>query len=117
MLDERDREAMQEAIDMQRAVGPAEAEQIDAFLQERGFERTGAFAAYAQQYDHLRCKPWEATPSQIAPDQIDPIIAAGPNERRHAAAKLARRMLDSGVSLFAPDPERALREAARRPAA
>jgi hypothetical protein len=49
-------------------------------------------------------------------EQIDYfLLIAASDESSSGAAKLARRMLDAGISLFAPDPERA--RCARRPAA
>jgi hypothetical protein len=118
MLDESDRAAMQEAIDLMRRAGGTDAERIERKLREDGFEEAGLGAAYHCQYEALRLKPWDFPVCWLAPDQIDAIIAAGDDEKRYGAARLARRMLDAGVSLFAPDPERALREAARkRPAA
>src|ERR1043166_1725057 len=106
MISERDREAMATAIEQQRAVGPAEAEQIDAFLTDRGFEYAGLFAAYSLQSDNLCLRPWEHAPAWLAPDEVDAIIAAGPAGDRYGAAPLAKRMLDAGISLFVTDPER-----------
>jgi hypothetical protein len=116
-LAERDRAAMREAIDAMRREGGADAEWIEGKLAERGFEEAGHAASYHCQYAALRLKPWEFAPCWVAPDEVDAIIAAGEDRKRYGAAKLARRMLDAGASLFAPDPERALREARRRPAA
>jgi hypothetical protein len=121
MLDERDRTAMELAIEQQRALGPVEAAQIDAFLKERGFAYAGSFAASSQQSDNLKLKPCEWAPAWLwAPDwlpsEVDAILAEGEDGKRYSAAKLARRMLDAGVSLYHPNPEAALREAARQAA-
>jgi hypothetical protein len=113
-MDERDRAAMREAIDAMRREGGADAEWIEGRLRDDGFEEAGHAAVYHLQYAALRLRPWEFAPCWVAPDEVDAIIAAGDDGKRYGAAKLAKRLIDAGVSPFHPDPERALREASRR---
>jgi hypothetical protein len=64
--------------------------------------------------DGRECKPWEAVPCWLALGEVDAIISKGEGGKRYGAAKLAKRLIDAGISLFVVDPEAALREAARR---
>src|SRR5215510_6929117 len=64
------------------------------------------------QYDKLGLKPWMYPPHFINRCEIEAILAGGPNpsdaQQRYQAAALAKRLIDAGLSLFEPDPERAL---------
>lgn len=66
------------------------------------------------QYEKLGLKPWMYPPHFINEDEIPDILAAGPDpndaQEKFAAATLAKRLLDAGLSLFEPDPERALND-------
>jgi hypothetical protein len=120
--DARDIDAWERCIEIERRRSPAHAERINEALAKEGLERAGRAAAYACQYAALRLRPWEWTPSWIAPSQIDAIIARGPNnlapqEGDYAAAVLLRKMLAAGISRWEPDPIAALRAAAKKPAA
>jgi hypothetical protein len=119
MIDDRDTKARELAIATVRGRGRAEAERIDQEIAERGFMSAGRSATYRCQYDALRLKPWQSPPCWIDRNEIDAIIARGDDGvlGDYAAAKLLRRMLAANVSQFHPDPERALREVAKKPAA
>jgi hypothetical protein len=115
-----DREAMKLAIEMVRKRGGADKRQIEEMLRERPWEEVGDFAAGCCQERRLRTKPWQPTPSD---DYIfryyKQHLAKGPDGimGRYRAAELVERMLKAGVSVYHPDPERALAEAEKeRPA-
>jgi hypothetical protein len=111
-LSKVDREAMQRAIDMVRAEGPDSAR----WIEKRDFYEAGSLAAYHCQYRALQLKPWQWTPSWLAPGDIDAELSAPPDQSgRHRAAELLKRLLACKLSRFEPDPLRALaeKEAAR----
>jgi hypothetical protein len=61
------------------------------------------FCAYHRQMDALKLRPWEIPPCWIDADdyaELPPTVAA-----------LAKQMRAAGISLFHPDPKRALAEA------
>jgi hypothetical protein len=66
------------------------------------------------QYDNLDLRPWQYPPHYINEDEIPEFLAAGsdPNDaqKKFEAATLAKRLLDAGLSLYEPDPERALND-------
>ena len=66
------------------------------------------------QYDKLDLRPWQYPPHYINESDIPDILAAGsdPNDaqQKFEAATLAKRLLDAGLSLYEPDPERALND-------
>jgi hypothetical protein len=70
------------------------------------------------QYDRLNLKPWMWPPHFVGEHEMDDILAKGPDvndpQKKFEAACLAKRLLDAGLSLFEPDPERALTDRAYR---
>jgi hypothetical protein len=70
------------------------------------------------QYEKLGLKPWHYPANFINPNEIADILAAGPApndaQQKFQAATLAKRLLDAGLSLYEPDCERALNDAAYR---
>lgn len=96
-------------------------EQIRDFLREKhddldhGWWYAASHAAYHQQTRALNLSPWEFPPCWINPDEIDDIIANGDGTSNNFnAAKLAKRMIAAGVSLYDPSPIEAIAAAKRR---
>jgi hypothetical protein len=111
-----DEQAWQLAIAMLRHVGePIEVSGVERLLEEDGLEKAGSYAAHAMQFRTLHSKPWLMLPCGLNDADIEAILAAGNSNGdrcgRYAAAVLARRMQQHGVSRFHPDPEHALRDA------
>jgi hypothetical protein len=48
-------------------------------------------AAHCRQFDHLQLSPWEAKSAQLDPDEIENIIARGPEDVGYGAKKDGRR--------------------------
>ena len=64
--------------------------------------------------EHLSPEPWEDSPSHVDPDEIEAIIARGPDQQQQLrAAKLLKKMLAAGVSQYDPAPIDALAKAGR----
>jgi hypothetical protein len=56
--------------------------------------------------------PWQSTPSEIDPDEIEATLARGPLDHRdYGAAKLLSRMLAAGISQYDPAPLTAIQRA------
>jgi hypothetical protein len=70
------------------------------------------------QYERLGLKLWHYPPHYFHPDEIPQILSAGPDpndaQKKFEAATLAKRLLDAGLSLYEPDPERALNDSKYR---
>jgi hypothetical protein len=108
-----DREALERAIELAKAEGPAQRQQIDDSLRERGWDRTARFAAYACQDSNLKLRPWQMAPCQLRGDVDACLAATGHDYRgRRQAALLLKRLLAAGLSRFEPDPETALKRKA-----
>jgi hypothetical protein len=64
------------------------------------------------QYEKLDLRPWHYPAHYINSVEIAEILAAGPDpndaQQKFQAATLAKRLMDAGLSLYEPDPERAL---------
>jgi hypothetical protein len=99
-LDAIDREALE--MSMAKAM-EERAEQIAYKLKNESWREVAEFAAYACQCDSLHLKPWEAPPCSIFDEERDP-----------EGARLLHRMLDAGISMYHPDPLKALKEADER---
>jgi hypothetical protein len=104
-----DRDAMRRAIELTRAENAGRREQIDAKLKTESWESVGAFASFHRQSHALRLKPWEAPP--VASDDVVHDRYGG----RPREVALRQKMLALGVSVFEPDPLRALAEAEAQP--
>jgi hypothetical protein len=96
-----DRDAMRRAIDIMRAESPDSAKQIEHKLAREGFEEAGHFAAYHVQYHVLRLKPWETPPCDPWGNYCSDAI------------ELRDRLLAAGLSVYEPDPARALAQIER----
>jgi len=100
----KDRDSMRRCIEIMRHESPESREQIEHKLKDEGFEKAGHFAAYAVQCDTLRLKPWEAPPCCVwGYDQSGGI-------------ELRERLVAAGLSIYEPDPVKALAEAEQQEA-
>jgi hypothetical protein len=97
----KDRDAMRRAIDAMRHESPDRAAQIERTLKHEGFAAAGEFAAYVVQCSTLRLKPWETPPS----DPWGNFCSGG--------IELRDRLVAAGLSVFEPDPARALAQIER----
>jgi hypothetical protein len=95
-----DQLALEEAMRIAR-LEPGRSRQLDAKLKDESWRDVAEFAASCVQSRALHLKPWETAPCDIYDDDPD-----SPGKR------LLKRMLEAGVSRYAPDPLAAL-EAAR----
>lgn len=103
MMTDLDKAALQLALKLYREESSENAEYIDCKLAEDGFEEAATFAAFNRQIASLNLRPWECPPMDADISDRDP-----------KASALLARMLENGVSRFAPDPLKAIREAKRR---
>jgi hypothetical protein len=119
--DPRDVDAWERCTEIVRRRSPADAERINRTLAKEGLAKAGHDAAYRCQYDALKLRPWDMTPSCINPCEIDAMIARGPNDPTphsdYNAAVLLRKMLAAGISRWEPDPMVALAQAKKKDAA
>jgi hypothetical protein len=104
-----DRAALKRALVMARAESPAQAQQIDDMLRERGWQRATEFAAYCCQCTSLRLKPWQAPPCH-SHEEVGSGYGNLPNE-----VEVRQRLRRAKLSVWEPDPIAAL-EAAERAA-
>jgi hypothetical protein len=114
-----DQEAWALAIAMASQSDPKRAKYFDAMLAERGFEETGKLAAYGCQFRTLQERPWATVPCSLLED-VDVVLARGDDGDPHGdyvAAVMLKKLRAAGISKWHPDPERALREAEKKPAA
>jgi hypothetical protein len=103
-----DREALQRALRMAKAENK---QQIKAKLKTEPWIEVALFAAYSLQIDNLNLKPWQSPPMHMGDDKPrDESPLAG----RVAAWALRRKLLAAGLSVFEPDPVRALETVAAR---
>ena len=108
---DRDREALERAVARAREL---DAQLIAAKLASEDWLDAAAFAASLCQDHALRLSPHQLPPCEVAPEQIDGILAADASDTWCDAAMLLRRMLRAGLSRWEPDPIAALRLAERR---
>jgi hypothetical protein len=100
----KDRDAMRRAIEWVRQQSPDRGEQINHKLKHEGFEAAGHFAAIVAQDQTLHLKPWECAPCNIWGYYSANAIA------------LRDRLVAAGLSVFEPDPVKALAEAEQQEA-
>jgi hypothetical protein len=105
-LSQIDRDAMQRAIDSLQRRG--EIAQIERAMKCGGFECAGKFASYSVQCDTLRLKPWQAPPAHVHADATPhpAIYGCRPGE-----IALRDRLVAAGLSIYEPDPVKALSKA------
>src|SRR4051812_25463897 len=106
MISELDRKALQRALDLTLAEkDQGRVEQIRSMLTDRSWQEVAEFCSYHRQGQHLSLQPWEDPPMCIDPDEIDAIIARGPNaSNQYGGARLLKKMLAAGLSPFDPSP-------------
>lgn len=103
-----DREALRRAL---RIAKKENKQQIAAKQKAETWEEVAMFAAYCCQCDALNLKPWQSPPMHMEEDRPrDESPVAG----RVAAWALRRKLLAAGLSVFEPDPVRALETVAAR---
>jgi hypothetical protein len=100
-IDPIDLEALTRAMTQARG---ALRGQLDSMLKDRPWLEVAKFAAYCQQFDNLRLRPWQLPPCCVASD----------GGEEPAAELLLRRLLDANLSPWEPDPMRALEQAQAR---
>src|SRR5262245_1563091 len=93
---------------MARQESPAQREQIDDMLHERGWEWTAEFAAYCCQDARLKLRPWQTPPcwirgdpNEVLADFSNPRVTDLSGVRR--AALLVKKLLENNLSRFEPD--------------
>lgn len=106
--------AMEEALKLTLTEDddPGRVEHVTELLAERPRIEVALFCCYHRQMQALRLKPWQPPPVWI--DDVDAelkIPEMSPQEGRHDAARLLRRMIAHGVSQFCPDPIAAIEAA------
>jgi hypothetical protein len=107
-LDPIEQDALERAIEMERAKGGIAQQRIEAMLATQPWAEAAEFASFSCQVDALAVQPWQPVPSQIG--DADAVIAAGNDGTmgHYAAAKLLQRLLRAGLSEYEPDPIAAL---------
>ena len=102
-----DLEALQDSVTLVRASGRAQADQIDAKLQDGDpWIDVALFCSYTCQICALKLRPWEVAPLHVGdPEEPEP--------GEEIAARLLRQMLQLGISRYAPDPLGAIAVAER----
>jgi hypothetical protein len=101
-----DREALQRALRTLKTKDPSRRHQL-----EGDWEEAATFAAYCLQCDNLHLKPWQPPPCWADEDRPrDDHPSAG----KVAAWELHRRLVAAGLSMYEPDPVRALEAVAAR---
>jgi hypothetical protein len=111
-IDSVDRAAFERAVDIVLATvrwrGFIEAHSDDSF------EELGLLCVALCQDRALRLRPWQPAPcADHLRNCIDEHLAAGDDGimGHHAAARVAKRLLDLGLSVFEPDPLAAIEAA------
>jgi hypothetical protein len=112
-MDQRDRTALQAAIEELLRLEPTWDVTIVGMLQDRPWEDVGLWAAICCQVRSLGLRPHECAPAETS-NVAEPRDCYG---ARASEVALLRRMLTAGVSRFDPDPAAALANEARQPAA
>jgi hypothetical protein len=109
-----DIEALERAYELGCRVSDAYREHLTHIARQSCWDEAAQSAAYYLQVRNLRLKCWECPPSSCR-NSIEVInkLVYGSRARE---VKLRRRLLALGLSLFEPDPQRAIEraEAARR---
>ena len=117
-LDPIDAEALSRAIELYRGLGRDRSEQVDFWLRRDGWLQAARFCVAYCQKSLVRPKLWLALPMYIEPDEIEAIIARGPDRNgEYQAAKILRKLLRAGLSCFEPEPLKALAAAKHAKAA
>jgi hypothetical protein len=115
-MKEVDRAALARAIEMEHSKSDGAVRLgFEKRMQTEPFEELGQYAAYSCQIDCLGLQPWQHPPCNVEPANIKRILDAGSSNDdlhgRYDAAVLLKRLLDSGLSRWEPDPPNALLQA------
>jgi hypothetical protein len=80
-------------------------------MHEDGWPEAARDAAYHQQIEHLGLKPWQSPPVMLECDyqKFDDVLAK-PDHADYAPVLLTTKLIRHGVSVFEPDPLRALKQ-------
>lgn len=116
-ISERDHEALERALQLTLfGQDRVRAEQVRTKLKEEGWHEAAVFCSYVRQAEHLSLSPWEDPPVFIDEDKIDEIISRGANANtQFGGAKLLKKMLAAGISIYDPTPIDSLAAATRKP--
>src|SRR4051812_31851662 len=102
-LADLDRDALERCVALTLAEpDTGRVAQVTSMLRKQDWRETAEFCAYHRQIDALRLFPWEDPPC----------IAEGGRDGK--AVKLAAQLVAAGISIYEPDPARALRAARAR---
>jgi len=125
-LSEADLAALQLALDLTLADDPPDPGRVDQITDmlsdgDHEWKEVAEFCSYHQQMERLGLHPAQQPPCWIIDaDEADAILAKGPQLAYDGsgvdisdcgAAKLTKQMLAKGISVYHPDPARALRDA------
>jgi hypothetical protein len=102
-MDQKDREALEQAMAMARLESDGRSAQLDAKLKHEPWEDVAAFAASCCQSATLGLHPWQDPVCDIDLDDV--------RDDDREGAELLRKMLAAGISRYEPDPMRALERA------
>jgi hypothetical protein len=96
---------------MAKASDPGRRQQLESKLQDEPWQEVALFACYCMQCQNLSLKPWQPPPMHADEDRPrDDHPSAG----KVAAWELCQRLLKAGLSMYEPDPIRALEAVAAR---
>jgi hypothetical protein len=111
-IDAIDREALERCLAAARAENPARAKQIDLMLADQPWEEVAVFAATCAQSRSLDLPPWQSPPFRASLRDLEKPYGDASGKRE--SAELLKRLRDANLSIFEPDPMRALAEAEQR---
>lgn len=102
-LSDRDRDALERCVALTLAEpDTGSVAQVTSMLSRHDWRERAEFCAYHRQIAALRLFPWENPPC----------VAEGGRDGK--AVKLAAQLVAAGLSIYEPDPARALRAAQAR---
>jgi hypothetical protein len=101
-------------MEMAKAESAGRRRQIEDKQRTEPWEEVAIFAAYCCQREALSLKPWQEPPMHAGADRP---LDSSPLMGHVAAWELRRRLLAAGLSVFEPDPVRALEKAGHPPQA
>jgi hypothetical protein len=102
-LSRTDRDALERALELARAVSEAERTRFDAIETREGWQEAAERAAYRLQVKTLKLRPWQCPPCDCRSDEVGQGYGHSRGE-----VMLRHRMLKARISLFEPDPIAAL---------
>jgi hypothetical protein len=104
-ITEADVEALQRSLlaTLDERDDPDRIRQVRAMLTDRPWFEVAEFCAYHQQVKNLQCKPWHSPPCWIG----------GYHTVEPEYEEIGRRLVQAGLSLYEPDPLKAIEDAKR----